>query len=68
MNQPDPSTDSQRLGQQAFNDFASKHPRLAMLITGTDDDPFYDDERLPIFKARVRKLLAENGEPHEPEA
>ena len=57
---------TQRIGQQAFNDFASKHPRLARLITGTDDDPFYDDERLPIFKARVRELLAEERETDEP--
>ena len=47
----------QRRGQQAFNAFASEHPELAGLIVGTDDDPFYDDERLPRFEARVRELL-----------
>lgn len=42
-----------RHGQTAFNALARVHPRLANALRGTHDDPFYDDNRLPRFFARV---------------
>jgi hypothetical protein len=50
-----------RAGQQAFNDLYDRDPRIANAIRGTDDDPFYDDRRLPAFHARVAQLREEFG-------
>ena len=48
-----------RAGQQAFNDLYERDPRIADAIRGTEDDPFYDDRRLPAFHTRVERLRRE---------
>lgn len=45
----------QRKGQYASNLFHHCRPDLAILIAGTDVDPFYQDERLPAFYAWVKE-------------
>jgi len=50
-----------RKGQQAFNDLYAKHPEIADQIRGTSIDPFYNDECLTAFYAKVKSLL-ENKE------
>lgn len=44
---------SYRAGQHAFNVLADRRPDLAERIRGSEDDPFYLDERLPRFYAAV---------------
>lgn len=48
--------DEMRAGQTAFNALAQWRPDIAIQITGTDDDPFYDDSRLARFYQRVSEL------------
>ena len=45
-----------RRGQVAFNVLHTVNPYLALKITGTRRDPYYDDARLPEFY----RYVAEN--------
>lgn len=49
-------SDTLRNGQQAFNELYASEPEIAAAIQGTEYDPFYLDERLPAFHARVAFL------------
>lgn len=44
-----------RIGQFAFSQLFQSHRDIAEEISGTDDDPFYDDTRLMRFLQRVGK-------------
>lgn len=46
-----------RPGQTYFNILFQEHDEFARQIIGTDLDPFFDDNRLPEFLARVRDEL-----------
>lgn len=39
----------QRAGQWAFNTLVRMRPELANRLKATGYDPFYDDEKLPVF-------------------
>jgi len=72
-NQPNDSVahdaDRPRAGQSAFNALWAWRPDIARLVTGTDADPYYNDEQLPAFFHRVTELLAaEPGEDTNPPA
>lgn len=43
----------QRRGQWAMNTLSIAAPNLAHAITGSNDDPFYDDSNLSAFFMRV---------------
>jgi hypothetical protein len=51
-------TEELRAGQRAFNELYDEDPVTADAIRGTEFDPFYLDERLPAFHARVEELRA----------
>lgn len=51
-------SDTWREGQRAFNELYQDEPEIADAIRGTEYDPFYLDERLPAFLARVAVLRA----------
>lgn len=54
---PKPKPEKIRRGQDDFN-FVYKHwPEVAQAIEGTEDDPFYDDERIWAFWNKVNELL-----------
>ena len=55
------TTGEYRKGQKAFNDLYAEHPDIANLIRTTEDDPFFDDEKLPAFYLKVAKLKKEYG-------
>lgn len=38
-----------RVGQAAYNLLDRVRPDLALLLNGSDFDPFHDDSRLPLF-------------------
>jgi len=40
---------SQRWGQWAFNLLYEAYPEIANNIRGGEADPFYDDDRIPLF-------------------
>ena len=40
---------NQRLGQWAFNLLYEAYPEIANNIRGGEADPFYDDDRIPLF-------------------
>ena len=42
-----------RRGQAFFDVLSELEPELAERLTGTADDPFYDDSKLPAFLLRV---------------
>lgn len=46
-----------RKGQTFFNVLHELEPELADRLTGTADDPFYDDGKLPGFLLRVADAL-----------
>lgn len=46
-----------RLGQCAFNALMDLRPDVADAIRATEDDPFYDDERIPRFLKKVKEIL-----------
>ena len=52
----------QRIGQKAFNDLYESNPKIADAIRGTEYDPFYVDDRLPEFYAKVKELMSGNEE------
>lgn len=54
-------TGKPRHGQSAYNALWAWRPDIARLITGTDADPYYNDDNLPAFHRRVVELLNENG-------
>lgn len=43
-----------RVGQAYYNVLRDTRPDLAGVVQGTEDDPFYDDRRIPKFLVRVR--------------
>ncbi len=45
-----------REGQILFNVFATLKPDLANFVCGKEIDPFYDDERIPLFVEFISKL------------
>jgi hypothetical protein len=45
-----------RAGQLAFNELYRVDPVVADQIRGTEDDPFYDDERIAHFESKVAEL------------
>lgn len=47
----------ERKGQSAFNVVNILKPHVSRQIRGTEDDPFFDDERLEAFWTRVGELL-----------
>lgn len=49
----------QRLGQAVFNTAAEKHPYAARLITASENDCFYRDEKIPLFLPEFEKLSQE---------
>ena len=51
-------TDQPRAGQAAFNALWAWRPDIARHITGTDADPYYNDDNLPAFHHRVTELLS----------
>jgi hypothetical protein len=46
-----------RAGQAYFNVLLELEPEFAERLTGTADDPFYDDGKLPGFLLRVAEEL-----------
>ena len=52
---------NEREGQYIFNCLHEAHPRLADMIVGTIDDPFYVDERIPGFWKFVRENWVKVG-------
>jgi hypothetical protein len=46
-----------RKGQTFFNVLREMEPELADRLTGTADDPFYNDGKLPEFLLRVAEAL-----------
>jgi hypothetical protein len=46
-----------RRGQTFFNVLSEMEPELADRLTGTADDPFYNDGKLPGFLLRVAEAL-----------
>lgn len=46
-----------RRGQAFFDVLSELEPELAERLTGTADDPFYDDSKLPAFLLRVAEEL-----------
>lgn len=49
-----------RLGQAYFNCLFDKDPELADFIRNTDKDPFYDNNKLPIFLYFISLIEAKN--------
>lgn len=47
----------QRLGQVFFNVLYLKHPRVAEVVRGTKNDPFHNDDVIPVFLIQVAELL-----------
>jgi hypothetical protein len=47
-----------REGQAYFDVLLELEPELAQRLTGTADDPFYDDGKLPAFLLRVAEELS----------
>jgi hypothetical protein len=43
----------QRLGQWAFNLLAEAYPKIANQIRATKYDPFYVDNKMPVFLCRL---------------
>ena len=52
-----------RLGQWAFGLLHESHPGIANMITGTDTDPFYRDELVPVFLCRLLSEFVEMDDP-----
>jgi hypothetical protein len=48
-----------RFGQTCFNVLYKLNPDLATSLTGTDVDPYYDDDKVPEFLKRVRDEWAD---------
>jgi hypothetical protein len=48
--------DTQRAGQRAFNELYATDPEIANMIRSTNADPFYNDKKLELFRARVAEL------------
>ena len=46
-----------RAGQVADNMLHDMHPDVAIKINNTDDDPFYNNGKLPAFLDRVEQEL-----------
>lgn len=46
----------QREGQILFNVFASLKPDMANFVCGKHFDPFYDDDRIPLFVDFISRL------------
>jgi hypothetical protein len=46
-----------RMGQAYFNALFMLRPNIAKEISGTDYDPFYQDDKLPVFLTKVEELL-----------
>lgn len=45
-----------RLGQAVYNAAYKRSPAVVRSLIGTDLDPFYHDERIDAFLARLREL------------
>jgi len=45
-----------RKGQKAFNELHAENPKIANMIRGTVNDPFYNDKKLDAFYAEVERL------------
>lgn len=45
-----------RIGQQWATHLRALHPRLAYVIAGSDADPFYENDNLPLFFESVNLL------------
>lgn len=52
-----------RHGQHIFNSLYNLEPEIANKIRGTRFDPFYNDEKIPLFWCRLFELI--NGEEDE---
>jgi hypothetical protein len=48
-----PRPENLRLGQHAYAVLLEKCPEAARDVAGTSDDPFYSDDRMPYFLARI---------------
>ena len=46
-----------REGQILFNCFSMLNRQMAIFATGKEFDPFYDDERIPLFLEFVEGVL-----------
>ena len=51
--------DQQREGQILFNVFAMMMPDMSHFACGKPLDPFYDDERIPLFLDFIEHLVVE---------
>ena len=46
-----------RRGQHAFNVLSDLHPGVAARVRNTDDDPFYNDNKMDRFLSAVSKSV-----------
>jgi hypothetical protein len=45
-----------REGQILFNVFSKLYPDMANFVCGKEFDPFYDDDRIPLFVEFISRL------------
>lgn len=55
-----------RLGQWAFKLLYDSRPDVANIISGTDADPFYRDDRVPAFLCMLLREFVEMDDPGLP--